>query len=941
MTLSRNAWRVVAGGALAVASVVGVQAAFSGAIYTSLSDGTSVNANVYPSKASVFLNGGPQNTNGSGLPDGVYVYQVTDPSGAVLLSTDDITCRTVQVAGGVVSGTPPGAPPCTHPSGTQNPVNGSIPVALMPFADTPNNGGEYKVWLTPATAFDPAGCANNFGFCSGNIKTDNFKVEAGPTAGYVSVCKFEDTNGSGEKDGTEPFITGWPITATGVDNGPVTAQTGINGCVTFTYSGTAASSVVTLTEGSLGSAWTQTAPAGVTCQLGGTTPNGSACTFASVTGGTEIRVTLVKGDNVSAPDFGNQPCDPAVCNPVKQLVVTKTAAPRVTRKYTWQIEKKADTDLVKTAGAAEVGYQVTLTHDGGTPIGWQVTGSIRVSNPGTTAITGVNVTDAVNNGGTCEVVAGTDVTIPAEGFEDFDYACTYAAAPTALIGTNKATASVGGESFSGSANFDFATAVVDAVDDTVTVIDTLDGGTPTVIGTAAVGGANPIAIAYKTTYTDPAGTCTEHVNMASFETTDDNNDTDARGKSADVKVKVCVGADLTVTKTAVPTFKREYFWNIEKSATPTLLSTSAATGSFAYTVSVSSIGYVDGNHAVSGTISVTNPNDWQSVDVLLVDVIAGATCTVTPTSLTVPASSTATATYACALTDGTGGVNTAKAGWDATTAFTPTDTATGTAPFTFVTPTTTVNGTVTVIDTQNGTETVLGTVSAAAAAPFTYTRALANTTGGKCTSYENVATIKETMQSATAKVTICNPATGAKTIGFWQNRNGQGIIAASSGPNCQALRTYLNAFAPFDDLTATTCAGVQKYVMDVIKAATAAGPTMNAMLKAQMLATALDVYFSDPALGGNQIRAALPIGSVSIDLTRVNKPIGSTTFYDVSEAFGGATTMTVSQMLTHAAGQAWSGYGGLLMWYGDVKSLQEKAKDAFDAINNNVAAIAP
>lgn len=44
---------------------------------------------------------------------------------------------------------------------------------------------------------------------------------------------------------------------------------------------------------------------------------------------------------------------------------------------------------------------------------------------------------------------------------------------------------------------------------------------------------------------------------------------------------------------------------------------------------------------------------------------------------------------------------------------------------------------------------------------------------------------------------------------------------------------------------------------------------MNAMLKAQMLATALDVYFSDAALGGNKINAPAPIRGVSIDLTMI------------------------------------------------------------------------
>ncbi len=50
---------------------------------------------------------------------------------------------------------------------------------------------------------------------------------------------------------------------------------------------------------------------------------------------------------------------------------------------------------------------------------------------------------------------------------------------------------------------------------------------------------------------------------------------------------------------------------------------------------------------------------------------------------------------------------------------------------------------------------------------------------------------------------------------------------------------------------------------------------MNAMLKAQMLATALDVYFSDPALGGNKIGAPAPIGGFAIDLTMICRMIDS------------------------------------------------------------------
>jgi hypothetical protein len=104
----------------------------------------------------------------------------------------------------------------------------------------------------------------------------------------------------------------------------------------------------------------------------------------------------------------------------------------------------------------------------------------------------------------------------------------------------------------------------------------------------------------------------------------------------------------------------------------------------------------------------------------------------------------------------------------------------------------------------------------------------------------------------------------------------------------------------------------------------------------------LDVYFSDPALGGNKISAPHPIGGVAIDLTKICKMLDGSggvatcggTYQNVSAVFGGASSLTVSQMLTYAASQ--SNVGGTV-WYGQVKATQELAKNAFDAINNQVA----
>jgi hypothetical protein len=222
---------------------------------------------------------------------------------------------------------------------------------------------------------------------------------------------------------------------------------------------------------------------------------------------------------------------------------------------------------------------------------------------------------------------------------------------------------------------------------------------------------------------------------------------------------------------------------------------------------------------------------------------------------------------------------------------------------------------------------------------FTYQRVIAVTPG--CHAYANTASYlagSGATDSDDWTVTICGPlATGALTIGFWSNKNGQGLIGSTTASGC-ASGTYLRSYLPFQDLPAgASCKVVAKYVADVIAAANASGSSMNKMLKAQMLATALDVYFTGSGWT-TTVGKFLPhsnLGGITIDLTNICKnPMACTTLENVSSSFGGATSMTVSQMLTYAAGQSTSGGG---TWYGNVKAVQEKAKDAFDAINNQVA----
>src|SRR5262245_13171603 len=92
-------WGLVLAGVLSGVAVVA--SAPDGAIFTTLPNGQRVNYNIYAAKPDVYLDGGPGDQapiTAAGLPEGRYVFQVTDPSGKVLLSVDPAGCRRFDVS---------------------------------------------------------------------------------------------------------------------------------------------------------------------------------------------------------------------------------------------------------------------------------------------------------------------------------------------------------------------------------------------------------------------------------------------------------------------------------------------------------------------------------------------------------------------------------------------------------------------------------------------------------------------------------------------------------------------------------------------------------------------------------------------------------------------------------------------------------------------------
>jgi hypothetical protein len=160
------------------------------------------------------------------------VFQVTDPSGKTLLSTDPASCRQFTVEAGIITSVAPSGA-CAHVIGNDIDHPPAITVQLMPYDDTPNNGGVYKVWVTRVEDFllgcqelgqsgttglslvdcGPKTGGNAHGFIPSHSKTDNFKVRD-ERVREIDTRFFNDQNGNGWRDNDEPWIDGLQITWT-------------------------------------------------------------------------------------------------------------------------------------------------------------------------------------------------------------------------------------------------------------------------------------------------------------------------------------------------------------------------------------------------------------------------------------------------------------------------------------------------------------------------------------------------------------------------------------------------------------------------------------------------------------------------------------------------------------------------------------------------------
>ena len=242
----------VAGPILALAVALGFAgtasaAAINGAIFTTTNDGQVVNGNNYAAKGDVYLMGGPTGApcEAGKIDNGDYYFQVTSPNGVALLSTDAIGSRGFSMLNGLIVG-------YAGPHGQGVGPCASDTVQLIPFSNTPNAGGVYKVWVTHQADYAPG--SGSHGFVPGSTKTDNFRIKpyvVNDPYGTINAYKFYDKNANGVWDGDEVPLRNWLMTLMPPDPG-TSKLTNSNGQAQF---GSLDPGTYSVTEGVAGGTW--------------------------------------------------------------------------------------------------------------------------------------------------------------------------------------------------------------------------------------------------------------------------------------------------------------------------------------------------------------------------------------------------------------------------------------------------------------------------------------------------------------------------------------------------------------------------------------------------------------------------------------------------------------------------------------------------------------
>ena len=220
----------------------------------------------------------------------------------------------------------------------------------------------------------------------------------------------------------------------------------------------------------------------------------------------------------------------------------------------------------------------------------------------------------------------------------------------------------------------------------------------------------------------------------------------APGNAGLSHISFCYDIELQVSKTANTTFTRTHTWDIDKSVTPDRWDLfKGDSGASQYTVEVTKTGFVDSDWAVSGTISIFNPAPFPAEITGVTDELSGFTFVNVNCGVTFPyvlaAGGTLECTYSTPLPDGTNRTNTATA-----ETYGDVGNGSGSTPVVFGDPTTVVNRTINVDDTNGESWSFSDSGSVSYARTFE-----CDTDRG---THDNTATIRETAQKDSASVTV-------------------------------------------------------------------------------------------------------------------------------------------------------------------------------------------
>lgn len=590
----------------------------TGAVFTTTYDAstgcTGVDLNHYADKRDVYLDGGPAHKGDqTGLPDGDYYVQITSPMGTLLGTSLGMDLEApVHVVNGSFTVNSEGQGPCYRLWDI---------VHLTPdfepgYADTDNNGGEYKVWVSTVRTFD-----------NDDTKTDNYQVRVNihPDLSLAIACD----------DGTEGCIDG------DVQNANFTVGETINYPITVTNTGdTALSNVVVHwkvykfedaqpdglphCDGSNVFGGTPFAEGDDALDPSDLFPGDSGNVTISVTTDTVAHYYLVA---YATGDYsgGSATSNKAACWPGTKLPPPKTPSIKLTLKC------PDDLSIQCTDG------EIT----GVTPgkaffIGQKITFELTVTNDGALPLENVSVSGSIID---FEASGG-----PNEGLCGLSHDGNTFANPVVWL------------NFGPNADDPNATPPYVHVELNDTTLDPGESTTSTA----------PLVIT-----ADHQG---HYYNLANAtgSVPQDVPDSGIAG-SRDVADNASCWPEayaLTVSKTADTSYDRAYRWSLTKTASPTqigpLYKGQSATVNYTLTPSATP---VDSNFVVSGSITVSNPS-FSPVVVSLADSLAGATITCPAESLTeggvlVPAATSApgsvTCTYSASLSSKTDGKNTATA----------------------------------------------------------------------------------------------------------------------------------------------------------------------------------------------------------------------------------------------------------------------------------------